>query len=332
MIHFRSVWSVAAAVALVCVGAAQPRAADYPVKPIALVVPYTPGSLTDIMARVINTRLGQVLGQPVTLDYKPGQATAIGTRFVAKSPADGYNMIMQGASTVAVANLLNPEAGYTADDFDSVAIVGLSPLAMVVRNDLPATTVKELIALAKSKPGGLTYGASGNGGVGHLATSLFSKMAGLDQKSLVMVSYKGSGDQMIDIMGGRLDMQISVLAPALPAVKAGKARMLGVASLNRQSVLPDVPSISEAGVPGYEVVSSLGMLVRKGTSTEIVRFLNQGFIKVLGEAEVKEAYAKQGIATVAAESNPPQAFGNDIRKEAAKYGPVIKEYGIKADL
>ena len=312
-------------------GTGASSAADWPVKPIALVVPYTPGSLTDIMARIVNVKLGQVLGQAVTIDYKPGQATAIGTRFVAKAPADGYNMIMQGASTVAVANLLNPEAGYTIDDFDSVAIVGLSPLAMVVRNGLPAQNVKELVALAKSKPGGLTYGASGNGGVGHLASSLFTKMAGLDQKNLVMIPYKGSADMIVDIMGGRLDMQISVLAPTLAAVKSGKIRMLGVASLNRQTVLPDVPTISEAGVPGYEVVSSLGMLVRRGTPLDSIRILNQVFTKVLGEAEVQDAFAKQGIATVPAESNPPNAFGNDIRKELAKYGPVIREYGIKAD-
>ncbi len=181
------------------------------------------------------------------------------------------------------------------------------------------------------KPGGLTYGASGNGGVGHLASSLFSKMAGLDQKTMVMVPYKGSADMIVDIMGGRLDMQISVLAPTLPAVKAGKIRMLGVASLGRQAVLPDVPTISEAGVPGYEVVSSLGMLVRRGTPSDIVRTLNTAFTKVLAEAEVKDAFAKQGISTVSAEANTAQAFGNDIRKEAAKYGPVIKEYGIRGD-
>lgn len=320
---------LSAALTMVLFGVSQLHAADWPVKPVSLVVPYTPGSLTDIMARVVAAPVGQALGQSVVIDYKPGQATAIGTRYVAKSPADGYSMIMQGASTVAVANLLNPEAGYSIDDFDSVAIVGLSPLAMAVRANLPAKNVTELIALAKAKPGSLTYAASGNGGVGHLATSLFSKMAGLTQQSIIMIPYKGSADAIIDLMGGRVDMQISVLAPTLGAVRKGQLRILGVASLKRQAVLPDVPTISEAGVPGYEVVSSLGMLVRRGTPAGSIRTLNQAFNKALAEPEVKEAFAKQGIA--AAEQNAPRAFGEEIRKEVDKYGPVIREYGIKAD-
>ncbi|MFM9970614.1 MAG: Bug family tripartite tricarboxylate transporter substrate binding protein [Burkholderiales bacterium] len=305
------------------------NAADWPAKPLSMVVPYTPGSLTDIIVRVITPKLAVHLGQPVLIDYRPGQATAIGSRFVAKGQQDGYTMIMQGASTVAVANMLNPEAGYSIEDFDSVSIVGLSPLALVVRTNLPARNVNELIAMAKAKPGSLTYAAAGNGGVGHLATTLFSSMAGLNQQSLLMIPYKGSGDAVVDLIGGRVDMQISVLAPTLGAIKSGQLRILGVASPARQAVLPDVPTIMEAGVPNYEVVSSLGILVRRGTPQGNITTLNQAFNKVLVDPEIKSQLANRGIA--AAEVNPPQAFGNEIRKEAGKYGPVIREYGIKAE-
>ncbi|MGH8619645.1 MAG: tripartite tricarboxylate transporter substrate binding protein, partial [Burkholderiales bacterium] len=245
---------LAAAVTVACASAAQAQA--YPSKPIRLVVPLAPGGTTDILARLMAQRLAESLGQPVVVDNRPGAGGNIGNEVVARSLPDGYTLLMTAPPLVINPGLYKKIGYHPINDYTPITMVASVPVVLAVNPAVPAKNVKELIALAKANPGRLNYASSGVGGTNHLGGAMFATMAGVE---IVHVAYKGSGPALTDLLAGQVQMQLSGLPPLLPFIKAGKLRALGIAGAKRTASLPDVPTIAEAGVPGYEATSWQGL-------------------------------------------------------------------------
>lgn len=299
-------------------------AAAYPEKPIRLVVPYTPGGVTDLLARAVGEKLGKSLGQSVVVDNRPGGGANIGADLVAKSPPDGYTLLMGSAATHAINSSLYRQIPYDhVKDFAPVTLVAKVPNILVVHPSVPAQSVKELIALAKAKPGQLNFGSSGSGGTIHLSGELFKSMAGID---MVHIPYKGSAPAVTDLLGGQI--QVMFDSSVIPYVNAGKLRALGVTSARRSSALPDVPTIAEAGLPGYEATAWFGILAPAGTPREIITKLNTEIVRALNDPEMQERLRSQG-AEVA--GNTPEEFAAFIKAETQKWAKVVKESGARVD-
>ena len=300
-------------------------ASAYPVKPIRIIVPYAPGGSTDVLFRIFAPRLGEVLGQQAVIDNRPGAASTIGLDIVAKSPPDGY--------TVGVANIAygaNPSI-YKKMPFDSekdlapVGLVSIVTMVLSVHPSIPARSVKEFIALAKAKPGSLAYSSAGNGSANHLATARFAHMAGLN---LQHVPYKGGGPAVIAIVGGEVSTLFATIPSAIHHFKSGKLRPLGVSSARRNAALPELPTVAEAGVPGYEAIEWQGLMVPTGTSREIVMRLNQAFAKVAAMPEVKEKVAALGSDLT---PGTPEEFDAFVKRELSVWSKVVRDVGIKID-
>jgi tripartite-type tricarboxylate transporter receptor subunit TctC len=314
-------WSALATLALAAAAAAQ----DYPAKPVKIIVPFAAGGPADIYARFLGARLSEALGQPFIVDDRPGAGSIIGTDAVAKSAPDGYTLLMM-SNTHTVNESLIPTKPYSLmRDFVPIAPVNYSDLVLVVHPSVPAKTLGELISLAKAKPGALNYASSGPGTPYHMAGELFKAMAGLD---IVHVPYKGSASARTDTLGGQVQMMFDAVTTMSEHARAGKVRALATSGRARSGVLPDVPTLDEAGVPGYEAVIWLGVMAPKGTPREIVAKLNAEIRKLVGKTEVRDEWGKQGAAAM---TMTPEEFARFIDEDIAKWARIVRISGAKPD-
>jgi tripartite-type tricarboxylate transporter receptor subunit TctC len=295
----------------------------FPSKPLRIIVPFAPGGSTDIFARLVAERLSVNLAQPVVVENRAGASGNIGADAVAKAPADGYTILMATTGVMAINNALFKSMPYdAAKDFEPVIFIASITNVLAVPADLPAKNVAELVALAKKDPGKLTFASSGAGSSTHLSAELFKGMAGLD---VVHVPFKGSGQALIDVVAGRVTMIFDNMPSALPHIKGGKLRALGVTGSRRSSALPDVPTIAEAGVPGYESLSWSGFAVPAGTPREVVQRLNRETAVILLAPEMRQKLAEQGADAV---GGPPESFAEHARREREKWGRLVRERNI----
>jgi tripartite-type tricarboxylate transporter receptor subunit TctC len=315
----------ASAALLVMLAAPFALAQPYPTKPVKIIVPFAAGGPADIYARAVAQKLQSSLGQPFVVEDRPGAGSIVGTEAVKQSAPDGYTLLMM-SNTHTVNESLVPDKPFALmRDFVPVAPVNYSDLVMVVHPSVPANTLAEFIALAKSKPGGLNYASSGTGTPYHMAGELFKAMAGVD---IVHVPYKGSSGARTDVMGGQVQMMFDAIPTMAPSVEAGKVRALGTSGKVRSSVLPDVPTIAEAGVPGYEAVIWLGIMAPAGTPKPIVEKLNAEIRRAVEGAEMKAAWAKQGAVSM---SMSTAEFDRYLREDIEKWARVVKISGARPD-
>ena len=311
---------------LIALIAAHAHAQPYPAKPIRLIVGSAPGGPIDFAARLAAQMLTQSLGQTVVVDNRTGAGGTIGTEYVAKSAPDGYTLLMASAATLCITPNLYSKINYdTLRDFAPVSTVAGVSYVVVVHPALPAKSVQEFVALAKARPGQLRFGSAGSGSVTHLAVELFKSMAGVD---MAHIPYKGAGPAMIDLLGGQLDFMFDSVLTSTPLVKAGKLRALAQTAARRSSVLPEVPTIGETVLPGYDVSTWFGLVAPAKTPREIVSKLNQAMVKGLANAETRERLLGQGIEPL---GNTPAEFAKLLRDELPKWAQIVKTSGAKVD-
>lgn len=298
----------------------------YPSKPIRFIVPFAAGGGTDILARLLGQRLTETMGQTFVVDNRGGAGGVIGAELAAKSPADGYTIVLGSPGPLAINPNLLPRMPYDSlRDFAPISLATISAFTLVVHPSLPVRSVKELVALAKSKPGQLNYGSGGNGSVAHFSGEQFKALAGVN---LVHVPYKGSNPSLIDLVAGQLQLTIENMPVTLPHVRSGRLRMLAVGTKARSAFMPEVPTIAEAGVPGYESSTAFGVLAPAKTPGAIVTRLNAEIAKVLRSAEAKERLTGIGMEPV---GSTPEEYAAHLKEELAKYGRIVKTAGIKPD-
>ena len=312
------------AVPLMCV-AGTACAQTYPAKAVRLVVPFLAGGSTDIVGRTVAQKLNEMWGQPVVVDNRPGGGTTIGTEAVARAAPDGYTLLVTPAPFTINPSLLAKIPYDALNDFAPITLINTTPLVMVVHPGVPAKTVKELIALAKAKPGKLNFGSSGTGGSNHLAGELFDAMAGV---KMVHIPYKGNAGALTDIVGGHLDVVYNGLTSALALIKGGKLRVLAVTSLQRTAALPDVPTLNESGLKGFEAVAWNGLTAPAKTPREVILKINADVLKIVNSPELKERLKAEGSDPV---GSSPEQFAAFLRSEVAKWAKVIKIAGVKPE-
>jgi len=301
-------------------------AQEYPVKPVRLVVPFTPGGSTDILGRLVAQKLTESLGRQVLVDNRPGAGGTIGVEIVAKSPADGYTLVMGHIGTFGVNPTLYPKLPYDAvKDFQPITLFAMIPNVLSVNPSLPARSVKDVIALARAKPGVMNYGSGGNGSAAHLATEYFKL---LTRTNIVHIPYRGTAPAITDLLAGNISMIITGVPAQLGHIKSGRLRALGVATSKRLSLFPDLPTIAEAGVKGYEATQWYGVLAPANTPTPVVAKLHAAIVKALQGADVKERLASEAGEPV---GNSPEEFHAFIQKEIARWAPVIKASGARPE-
>jgi tripartite-type tricarboxylate transporter receptor subunit TctC len=299
-------------------------AQDYPIRPVRLVVGSSPGGGTDISARILAPYLTEHFGRQFVVENRPGGTTTIGGAAVATSPPDGYTLWM-AVSSLTINPYVLPKVPYDAvKDFTPVSQVAIASNIIIAHPSLPVRTAKDLIAMAKQRPGQLNYSAGGAGSSQHLSMELFLHMAGI---KVVHIAYRGQGPALLDLIAGHVHLMMSNLLSALPAVRTDRARAIGVTGPKRSVVAPDIPTIAESGLPGYEVLQWYGVLAPAGTPRDIVTKLNAAIVKALHDPAVKERFLRDGAETV---GGTPEEFAALIASELKKWGKVIKEANIKA--
>jgi tripartite-type tricarboxylate transporter receptor subunit TctC len=296
-------------------------AQDYPVKPIRIIV----GPGPDIVARIVGQKFTEAWGQQVVVETRPGGGGTIAAELVAKAAPDGYLLLLSSASYTINA-VLQPGSFDLMKDFAAVALCATAPFILVAHPSLPVRSVPELIALAKARPGQINYASSGNGTPPHLAGEMFRSMAHID---IVHVPYKNAAPAMIDVVGGQVQMMFGILSITLPQVQAGKVRGLGVTSVQRSSLVPQLPTLAESGLPGYEVIGWNGLLAPAGTSRAVVAKLNAEVLRALKQPDVLQRLRGSGYDP--ARDNTPEQFADFNRNEIAKWAKVVKESGAKVD-
>jgi len=311
--------AMAALAALSAPAAAQ----SWPTKPVRIVVPFGPGGPADVYARILGQELSEVLKQQFIVDNRPGAGAVIGTDIVAKAPPDGYTLLMMSNTHTTNETLLTNKPYVLMRDLIAVAPVNSSDLVMVVHPSVEAKTLQEFIALAKANPGKLAYASSGPGTPYHMAGELFKAMSGTD---ILHVPHKGSGEARNDVMGGHVQMMFDAVTAMKGNIDAGQVRALATTGEKRSAVLPDVPTVSEAGVPGYEATIWLGLMAPKGTPPEIVGRLNAEIAKIIAKPAIREAWAKQGAVPM---TLSPAAFDAYLRRDIEKWAKLIEQAGIK---
>ena len=319
--------SIALASAMVAVTAiAQTGDDGWPERPVRLVVPFPAGSSTDIIARIVAQKLSHRLGQQVVIENRAGASGNIDADAVAKAAPEGYTMGIATASTHAVAASLSTNLPYDPiKDFAPVAMIGSQPYVLVLQPALPARNLAELIALAKAKPGTLNYGSAGVASLAHLATALFASMAGVN---IVHVPYKSSSQSMTDMITGRLDMQFATIAPSLPNIRAGQLRALATSGKTRVAALPELPTVAEAGLAGYEAALWVSLVMPSATPPTMIARLNREVNDILKSTEGTEALVAQGMV---AEPGPPEALTERIRGDIEKWRGVAVKAGIRPE-
>jgi tripartite-type tricarboxylate transporter receptor subunit TctC len=295
-------------------------AADYPNRAIHLIVPFAPGGGNDTVARLVGDGVTAELGQPVVVENRPGAGGVVGAEAVARAPADGYTLFLGGVGSHAINPNLHAHLGYDPiKDFAPITLVASAPLVLVVHPSVPAQSVRELVALAKAEPGRLNYASNGNGSSSHLAAVMFDTMTGVE---MVHVPYKGLSPALTDLLSGQVQLMFSSVVAILPHVKAGRLRALAVSSPARMALLPDLPTIAESGVPGYQSSSWYGILAPAGTPPDVVKRLNAALVKVIAQPAFRDALAREGAEPV---GNSPEAFGAFIKAEKERLGDVIRQ-------
>jgi len=320
----RACFILLAAIAVANVHAQAPGA-NYPAKQIRVIVPFPAGGPTDAIARAIGQKLSETWGQPVIVDNRPGAGGNIGTELAAKSPADGYTLFIGTVANAINQSLFAKLPFDFVRDFAPVTQNYVTGLILAVHPSLPAHSVKELIALAKAHPGQLSYSSSGVGGTPHLAGELFNSMAGV---TMVHVPYKGSAPAMADLLGGHIQLTFDNMLTVLPQVKAGKLRGLAVTMLTRSPLAPELPTVAEAGLKGFEVKSWNGVVVPAGTPKEIIARLNGEIVRILRQPDLREKFLVQGVELV---PTTPEEFGAFIKQDIAKWAKVIQLSGARAE-
>ena len=316
---------IGVALAGVLLGTAVRAAESYPTRPVRLIVAYAPGGNADIQGRYLAERLTEALGKQVVVDNRPGANGVIGMELTARSPADGYTLLLVSQG-FTVNPAMYPKLSYdTLKDFQPISLIGDTPLLFVANNSVAAGNVKEAIALAQSRPGQLNFGSSGNGSPAHLAGALLELMTGV---KLVHVPYKGTAGALVDVVSGQVQLGFPSLTSVLAQVKAGKLKAFAITVKTRSQLAPDIPTMSEAGVPGYEASIWNGILTPAGTPRPIVNRLNQAIVKLLNSREARERYANVGAEI---RYNTPEEFQAFVRTEIAKWAKVVKAAGIRMD-
>ena len=309
---------VAATLLGISIATAQP----YPIKPIRIIVPYPPGGASDILARAIGPGITAALGQPVIVENKPGSTGNVGADLVAKSPQDGYTLLLADIGSLAISPSIFPTLPFDpVKDFAPVIMVAYSPHLLAVNPALPAKDVKELIALAKSKPGALNFAVSGIGGANHLAGVDFALRTSI---KWTYIPYKGGAQAIADVVGGQADVLFNGMLATYPMVKGGKLRALAISSSKRFAAAPDIPTVAESGLPGFETGSFQGIVAPAGTPPEVVNKLHQTITKILATQEMQERLVTAGAETRA---GTPAEFGTFIRDEKARWAKVVKDSG-----
>ena len=302
------------------------QAQSYPNKPIRIVCPFPPGGAVDIASRAVAHELTQILGQPVTVDNRPGAGGNIGADMVAKSAPDGYTLLMTTSGILAINPALYSKIPFDSlKDFAPVSMVVSLNNVLVVNPAFPAKSVKDVIALAKAQPGKLTYASSGNGTSIHLSGELFKSMTGVD---MLHIPYKGSAPAVTDLLGGQVNMMFDNIPSSLPHIRAGKLHALGVTGPKRSPLLPDVPTIAEAGVPGYESYVWFGIVAPAGTPHEIIAKLHAELAKAAVTPSFHDRLTEQGYDVL---SSTPEQMAGSIRNEIAKWGKIVKASGARVD-
>jgi tripartite-type tricarboxylate transporter receptor subunit TctC len=301
-------------------------AQPFPAKPVRLVVPLVPGGNQDIVARAVADEISKGLGQQVIVENRPGQSAIIGTQFVRNAPADGYTLLSVAVTFARVPGVVKA-AGYDPrTDFTGVSLVCRIPQVLVVNPNHPARSVQELVALAKAKPGEITFGGSGNGSTGHVAAELFMRAAGV---RLTQVSYKGNAQALVDLMGGQIAMMFDQVSTSAGQVKGGKLRALAVTSRTRSQVLPEVPTLQELGYADFDDVTWNGIVAPAATAPQVVSALHAAVAKALSNPEMKKKYEARGIELLASAS--PAEFTQYFRAEADAFVKLVKEAGIQVE-
>jgi len=306
--------------------AAVAEAQNYPTRPITLVVPFPPGGSTTIVARIITDRMADAIGQPFVVDNRGGAGGTLGTRQVAKSAPDGYTIALGYSGTLAIAPSLFPNAGYDVrSDFAPIGRIGVAPSALVVYPSFPVHSVAELIAYAKANPGKVNYGSAGIGTVGHVAAEYFAIATGI---KLAHIPYKGTGQAITDLLGGHIPLSFSPIPAVHESAKNGLLRMLAVTSAKRSTLLPDVPTVAESGVPGFDAVLRYGLVAPAGTPRPVIERLNAALRATLESGEVRNRLAIEGAEPL---PSTPEEYGVDIDHEETQWSKVIKASGAKAE-
>ena len=318
--------SLALIAAAMIATSAQAQTGEWPTKPIRLIAPFPPASTADVIGRVLGQKLSQRLGQPVVIDNRVGASGNLGADAIAKAAPDGYTIGIVTSSTHAVAVSLSSKLPYDPlKDFTPITMLANSPYVLVLYPGVPAKDIKELVALAKSKPGTLNYGSAGPASLAHLAGALFATLSSIQ---LTHVPYKSSSQSVIDLISGRLEMQFATIAPTLANIRANQLRALAVTGRKRSDALPDVPTMDEAGVKGYEATLWFALTAPAGLPPAIAARLNRETIDILNSAEMKETFAQQGFVP---DPGTPDALTAQIRDDIGKWRDVIAKAGIKPE-
>ena len=322
--NLKSVVLCTFSLAAACLGAPA-LAQSYPTKPVKIIVPFAAGGPADNYARFMAQRLQDALGQPFVVDDRPGAGSVIGTDAVAKAAPDGYTLLLMSNTHTVNESLIPNKPFALMRDFVAIAPINYSDLVLVANPALPATNLKELIAAAKAKPGKINYASSGPGTPYHMAGELFKSMAGV---SLVHIPYRGSSGARTDVIGGQVELMFDAVTTMAEQVKSGKVKAIATTGKVRSDVLPDVPTVSEAGVPGYEATIWLGLMAPKGTPKAVVDRLSEAMSKITAQADVKQIWGKQGAVPLVMS---PEVFDKYMRDDIAKWARVIKTAHIKVD-
>jgi tripartite-type tricarboxylate transporter receptor subunit TctC len=311
--------------AMALMAPSQAAAQDYPARPVRLIVPFAPGGSADVFGRFIAQRLQESLGQSFIIDNRPGAGSVIGTDTVAKAAPDGYTLLVMSNTHTVNESLLPNRPYQLLRDFTPVAPLNASDLVLVARAGLPATSLGDLIKAAKAKPGGMTYASSGPGTPYHMAGELLKAMAGI---FVVHIPYRGSSGARTDVLGGQVDLMFDAIPTMTEHIKSGKVKAIATSGKARSAVLPDVPTLAEAGVPGYEATLWLGVMAPKGTPAPIVAKLNAEIARITSNAEVRRQWAAQGTAAM---TMGVDEFGRHLQADIAKWAHIVKVSGAKAE-
>ena len=298
----------------------------YPTKPIRLIAPYPPGGSSDILARILGHKLSEAWGQRIIVDNRPGAGGSLGTGIAATATADGYTWVVGSVAPIVLNPLFYKTTYQSLRDFDPVSVIASAPQLVVVNPSLPVKSMKDLIALAKAKPGAMRYGSSGTGTLPHLGGEMFATVAG---EKMTQVPYKGSAPALVDLMAGDVHVVFADMPVALPHVKSGKLRAIAVAGAKPFPLTPGIPTAIEAGLPGFALDNWWGLLTMKGVPARIINQINSEIVKALKQPDVIERYTALGIESV---TSTPQEFTRIIKSDLTKYLKVIKEAGIKTEL